>query len=211
MVFRKHLRLREFDYSSSYYYFVTICTDYRKKVFVPRVPEKYEGEYMAIANRHYNSQRDNSRNDVVRISNPPESEQQEIAYTTMVEKVLLDIPQFYTNIVIDFYVFMPDHIHVILGFEGMVTLRQPVLQPIDNRHYVNSRNYTLGDIVKSFKKVSTKKLRNIGFQGRLFQPNYYEHVIRDERSLDKIRRYIMNNPLVQYTEIPWNLIDPNLV
>jgi len=32
------------------------------------------------------------------------------------------------------------------------------------------------------------------FQGRLWQRNYYEHVIRDEESLNRIREYILNNP-----------------
>lgn len=41
MQFRKHLRLKEFDYSSVNWYFVTVCTDYRKKVFVPCLSSKY--------------------------------------------------------------------------------------------------------------------------------------------------------------------------
>ncbi|MEW6364593.1 MAG: hypothetical protein AB1714_08130 [Acidobacteriota bacterium] len=32
------------------------------------------------------------------------------------------------------------------------------------------------------------------FRGRLWQRNYYEHIIRDDRSLDRIRRYIHDNP-----------------
>jgi len=32
------------------------------------------------------------------------------------------------------------------------------------------------------------------FQGQLWQRNYYEHVIRDEESLNRIREYILNNP-----------------
>ncbi len=33
------------------------------------------------------------------------------------------------------------------------------------------------------------------FPGRLWQRNYYEHIIRDEESLNRIREYIANNPL----------------
>ena len=33
------------------------------------------------------------------------------------------------------------------------------------------------------------------FHGRLWQRNYYEHIIRDERALDRIREYIVSNPL----------------
>lgn len=34
-----------------------------------------------------------------------------------------------------------------------------------------------------------------GFPGRLWRRNYYEHIIRDDESLDRIRQYIMDNPL----------------
>jgi len=33
-----------------------------------------------------------------------------------------------------------------------------------------------------------------GFQQRLWQRNYYDHVIRDEKDLDRVRRYIEENP-----------------
>jgi len=32
------------------------------------------------------------------------------------------------------------------------------------------------------------------FRGRLWQRNYYEHIVRDEESLNRIRRYILDNP-----------------
>jgi len=32
------------------------------------------------------------------------------------------------------------------------------------------------------------------YPGRLWQRNYYEHIIRDEAALDRIRQYIVNNP-----------------
>jgi hypothetical protein len=39
-----------------------------------------------------------------------------------------------------------------------------------------------------------RKLQWNSFPGRLWQRNYYEHVIRDEESLNRIREYILNNP-----------------
>jgi REP element-mobilizing transposase RayT len=187
MSHRKHLRLKEFDYSSSYYYFVTICTDYRKRLFVKRVSEKYSG------------------NDVVRTSSPLEITQQEVENTNEVEKILLDFPVYYNNLIVDFYVFMHDHIHIILGFEGEVILRPPLSQPTTSRHY------TLGDIVGIFKQIATKRLHKLNnIKSNIFQPNYYEHIIRDEKSLDRIRHYILNNPLIEYYRIPWRMIDPNI-
>lgn len=53
---------------------------------------------------------------------------------------------------------------------------------------------TLGKIVRTLKAVSTRLIRrhNPNF---VWQRNYYEHIIRDEDSLNKIREYITTNPL----------------
>ena len=56
----------------------------------------------------------------------------------------------------------------------------------------------LSQIIRSFKSWIT---REIGKQ--IFQPNYYEHIIRSEDALDSIRTYILSNPWVEYDEIDW--------
>jgi len=40
-----------------------------------------------------------------------------------------------------------------------------------------------------------KKSGWLAFRGRLWQRNYYEHIIRSEESLNRLRRYIAENPL----------------
>jgi REP element-mobilizing transposase RayT len=57
-------------------------------------------------------------------------------------------------------------------------------------------------VVHRFKTLTTKRytdgVKQAGwpaFRGRLWQRNYYEHIIRDEQSLNRIREYIANNPL----------------
>jgi hypothetical protein len=65
----------------------------------------------------------------------------------------------------------------------------------------------LPEIVQWFKTMTTNEyIRGIKqshwtpFCGRLWQRNYYEHIIRDEVSLDRIRRYIAENPLCWYLD-----------
>lgn len=60
---------------------------------------------------------------------------------------------------------------------------------------------SLGDVVHRFKTMATKRyadgVRRAGwppFKGRLWQRNYYEHIIADDDALDCIRRYIAENP-----------------
>ena len=60
---------------------------------------------------------------------------------------------------------------------------------------------SLSDVVHRFKTLTTKRyidgvkqLRWAGFAGRLWQRNYFEHVIRNEESMNRIRQYILDNP-----------------
>jgi putative transposase len=54
---------------------------------------------------------------------------------------------------------------------------------------------TLGMIVRSFKSLSSRKIHLSGKYEFGWQRNYYEHIIRNEDSLNYIREYIINNPL----------------
>jgi len=71
---------------------------------------------------------------------------------------------------IDYYEIAPTHVHLIL-----------ILQ---------NSELVLGEIVRRLKAQVS---RCAGFQ--MWQPNYYEHVIRNETALEKIREYIINHPL----------------
>ena len=60
---------------------------------------------------------------------------------------------------------------------------------------------TLGDVVHRFKTMTTRRYANAvkqfcwpAFSGRLWQRNYYEHIVRDGESLNHIRQYIAANP-----------------
>jgi putative transposase len=56
--------------------------------------------------------------------------------------------------------------------------------------------HSVGSILAQFKSLTTKRINALrGTPGAaVWQRNYYEHIIRDERSLQQIRRYILENP-----------------
>jgi REP element-mobilizing transposase RayT len=55
---------------------------------------------------------------------------------------------------------------------------------------------TLGDVIRAFKSLSAIHVNRLLMRsGPLWQRNYYEHVIRDEDELNRIRDYITNNPM----------------
>lgn len=93
------------------------------------------------------------------------------------------------NIDLDIFIIMPNHIHGIIINRGGVLQYAPTIG-------FNSSSQTLGSIVRGFKSSVTKQIniyrKNLNLP--VWQRNYYEHVIRDEADLTRIRDYIVNNP-----------------
>jgi REP element-mobilizing transposase RayT len=78
-----------------------------------------------------------------------------------------------------------------------VSLCPESLNSCNDGQWDENRVPTVGQIVGYFKYQSTKKInenRNRGIQ-RIWQRNYYEHIVRDESDLNRICKYIQNNPL----------------
>jgi REP element-mobilizing transposase RayT len=85
----------------------------------------------------------------------------------------------WSNVSIDEFVVMPNHIH------GLVLI-------IDN----GERAPKLGSIVNAFKGDVVKRVRDVSGNSSmaLWQRSYYDHIVRDQDELDRIREYIRNNP-----------------
>jgi REP element-mobilizing transposase RayT len=86
---------------------------------------------------------------------------------------------------LDKFVIMPNHVHGIVVIKSVVAATQSVL--------VNTG--LLSRVINGYKNVVTKEIRN-NFDCKDFgwHRSFYDHIIRDERSLVMIRRYIENNP-----------------
>jgi putative transposase len=112
----------------------------------------------------------------------------------IVEKEILKTESFRNNIEIDKYVIMPNHVHLIIVIWPSRTgtaRRAPTVErfgkPIRN---------SIPTIVRSLKSAITRQiniLRHISNHS-IWQRNYYEHIVRNEGELNKIRCYIINNP-----------------
>jgi REP element-mobilizing transposase RayT len=90
---------------------------------------------------------------------------------------------------------MPNHVHGIL----VITDPAPTVGATVGATLVVAP--TVGNIIGAFKsRVTVEYIRGVKtsgwppFRGRLWQRNYYEHIIRNERALNAIRQYIMENP-----------------
>jgi REP element-mobilizing transposase RayT len=80
---------------------------------------------------------------------------------------------------------MPNHLHGILRINTISTLGDE----------------TLSKVLQAFKSLTTsvyaRGVRSAGwpsFDRRLWQQGFYDHVIRDDRDLERVRTYIDNNP-----------------
>ncbi len=189
MKHRRSLRLKGYDYAEDGAYFITICVQGRARLF-----GEIEQEKMRL-------------NDAGR----------------MIERWWLEVGRKFHNIKIDKYVIMPNHFHGIIiivdhdqsipdatapgtmvGADLCVcpkTRGSPgapigAPQPPHQQPPTQKTN-----IAPWFKIMTTNEyIREVKRQGwppfcaRLWQRNYYEHIIRDESSLRRIQKYIQDNP-----------------
>ena len=99
----------------------------------------------------------------------------------------------YDHVGLDTFIVMPNHLHGIIILTG--ESRGDSRCRDDSRIAPTNKRKPIGRLVGAFKTVSTKqinKIRNTPGE-RVWQRNYYEHVVRDENELKKIREYIINN------------------
>ena len=154
---RKSIRLKNYDYSSSGAYFITICVKNKKNLL---------WNVGAICGRpftdnHYLSD-----------------------YGLVVNNEICKINEIYKNsVILDKYVIMPNHMHMILILHNEVDGRiqvdgQPQVAP------------TISRIIQQFKGSVSKQ---IGFS--MWQKLFHDHVIRNEQEYLKIWEYIDTNPL----------------
>jgi len=103
----------------------------------------------------------------------------------MVEAVWQEMDREYPRVRLDAFVVMPNHLHAILWLSQDGPAGNP----------------QLGDVVQRFKTFTTVRysaaVRNDGWEPydrKLWQRNYYDHIIDGAADLDRCRRYIAANP-----------------
>jgi REP element-mobilizing transposase RayT len=115
-------------------------------------------------------------------------------YGKIIEEELLKTKEIRKNVDLDYYVIMPDHIHVIIIIERKIGKN---IVGATRRVAPTLQSNSLGAIIGQFKSMVTKRInekRNTpGYP--VWQRNYYEHILRNERDLYCTRNYIELNPL----------------
>jgi REP element-mobilizing transposase RayT len=114
----------------------------------------------------------------------------------MVGSLWNELPQHYKGVETDEFIVMPNHFHGIIVLVGAGLALPRIDTTIRHNQGAASSAPTLGDIVRTFKSKSTIYVNRLLVRTgqRLWQRNYYEHIIRDEEELNRLREYIVNNP-----------------
>ncbi len=166
--YRKNIRLKGYDYSSAGYHFVTIVSYKRKNIFGEIINGEIELNPLGI----------------------------------IVEKTWQEIPHHFPYIEVDSYIVMPNHFHGIILKEvgAQHCLRPSTLcaSPLQHAETLRqNKTQPMGVIVRSFKSAVTKSAHDLElFDGvKIWQRNYYEHIIRDEDDYQQIADYIAANPI----------------
>ena len=106
-------------------------------------------------------------------------------YGKIVENQWLWLRKHYKHIKLDEYVVMPNHLHGILVIE-----RRDRSRPVPTE-----RIKSLSGLIGAFKTTSSKLIHGRGLNDFAWQRSFYDHIIRTEKSLHEIRKYIKYNPL----------------
>ncbi len=141
---RKRIRLKDYDYASEGYYFITICIKNR----------------LELLGKIHN---------ICRGGNLPSAKIKLTHEGKVVQKFIEAISSIYNNVIIDEYVIMPNHIHMILVLE-------------------NNNGKDISKIIGQFKRNVSIELKY-----SIWQKLFYEHIIRNEKEYYKIKEYIQNN------------------
>ncbi len=168
-------RLKGWDYADAGWYFVTICTQNR---------EPYFGQVVDQA-----------------MSLSPIGE--------IAHQYWSEIPQHSpSNIQVDAFIIMPNHVHGIVVIEdtdgrrdiaphGDVARRGDVACNVSTgstMSKISPKVGSLGAIVRSYKSAVTRWARMNHQPFFDWQARFFDHIIRDEKGLNKIRDYIATNP-----------------
>ncbi len=162
---RRSIRLRDYDYSSAGAYFVTIHAGNR------------EGLFGSVTDGD------------MRLNN----------FGVVVDECWRAIPTHFPSVELDEFVTMPNHFHgiIILDVPSKPVGAQHAAPQFTTPGHANVMSGSLGAIVRSFKSAASKRINEIRNDpgGPVWQRNYYERIIRNDHELERIREYIVNNPL----------------
>lgn len=107
-------------------------------------------------------------------------------------------PRLRPNVVLDEFVILPNHIHGILYIVGGPHALDELpgrSRPNEAQSTFRSPAGTVGAIVRGFKAATTSLMRKHGGPSiTIWQRQFYDHIVRNDADMNRIREYIVDNP-----------------
>ena len=150
---RKHPRLKGYDYSRNGAYFVTICTQNRKETLGAVGRGDPDAPFVHLSE-----------------------------YGIISRKCIEQIESHYDGVIVDKYVVMPNHIHMIL----IIDIDENLTNKANGAS--GSPRPTIPNIIRVFKRLTNREL---GL--KMWQTSYHDHIIRNEAEYLRIWQYIDEN------------------
>jgi REP element-mobilizing transposase RayT len=195
---RRSIRLKGYDYAQAGLYFVTICVQDRACLFGEITDGQMrcndagtmvENEWLKLPERFTNIH----LHEYIVMPNHFHAILEIVGETLVVAPVMVSRVDTQNETVSPVMVFLVDTQNDDNTQNGQP---QGIAPTVDIQ-----KNKTVGDMVGAFQSIVTveyiRGVKNMGwtpFNGKLWQRNYYEHIIRDEKSYHTISKYIINNP-----------------
>ncbi len=102
-----------------------------------------------------------------------------------------EIPAHFSHVSLDEYIIMPNHLHGIIIINDVETQHAASLQ---KNKIPSPSPGSLSAIIRAYKSAVTRWAHLKSHPTFAWQPRFYDHIIRDQASLDRIRAYILDNP-----------------
>jgi len=167
---RRSIRLKKYDYRASAIYFITICTNHKDMIFGNIKNGKMSlNDFGIIAHREW-----------------------------------IRTAKIRTYVELDAFIIMPNHVHGIIAIKrpnddkcrGMACHAHVTHNALINRKFGKPVRQSLSAIIGSYKSSVTREINR--FRNRpgqiVWQRNYFEHIIRNEKELFATRKYVLENP-----------------
>lgn len=169
---RKPTRLKDYDYSSTGVYFVTICIQDRKQI----LPEIVRTDLASAGKMTSQAVGEGLA--------PPAYSVKLKPCGKVVKEQLKQIEHRFPSVSVKDHIIMPDHIHVILYLKKEAGGASP--------------SPTLDDVICAFKSLTSRSCKQRFGIERMFQRSYAEHIIRDREDYETRRKYVYENPMRWY-------------
>ena len=110
----------------------------------------------------------------------------------IVEQCWFDLPNHYSNLLLDAFVVMPNHIHGIMIIDNKIV--ETGFKPVSTQS--NIKTHGIFEFVRALKTFSSRGMNNLENTAgkQRWQTRFHDHIIHDEQEFKRIQQYIYNNP-----------------